>query len=178
MYKSIMIVIIAMLAIGTSVQAEQQVHDTQAFIYYKIPFGGGAKPERQHQYGFRFDHSYIDQDKGVDLNQLMRKPAALDFNMSANSQPKLEIHGVDYLAAYLANRADAKASEGAEVTDETATEAEATEAATSEAETETVSAEPAEEEDTLTSGVMDSLSDVPVGIFIGIAILGAIAAGG
>ncbi len=160
----------------TSAVAEDLAHDTQAFIYYKIPIGGSSANDRAHEYGFRMDQSWIDRDQPVDMNSLMKRNAMMDFRMSSREAAKFEIHGVDYLQKYLASRADEAASEGAEagMMEEAAAEAPAAESA----EPAPAPVETAEAEKGFGDEMMDSLTDIPLGIYIGIAIVGAMVAGG
>jgi len=155
--------------------AADLVHDTQAFLYYKIPIGGSTPGDRAHQYGFRMDQSWIEQDQAIDMNQLMSRKAVMDFRMSSREQTKFEIHGVDYLQKYLISKADAGSSEAADAA--VAGEAQAEEAPNT-AEAKTPPVEQAEAEKGFTDELTDSLSEIPVGFYIGVGILGAILAGG
>lgn len=166
--------IICMIFNITHANAAELVHDTQAFVYYKIPIGGSTPEDRAHQYGFRMDHSWIEQDQVIDMNQLMSRNAVMDFRMSSREQPKFEIQGVDYLQKYRVNKADAGSSEAADAA--VSGEAQAEEAPQT-AEAETAPSGQAEAETGITDGVMDSLSEIPIGMYVGMGILAAILAG-
>ncbi|MCG8324528.1 MAG: hypothetical protein MI673_03350 [Thiotrichales bacterium] len=174
MIKTIPLVF-CMLFLSLPASADNSVHDTQAFVYYSIPLGGSTAEDKAHKFGFRMDQSWIEPDQVIDMNRIMSRSAMLDFRMTSNAQPRLELHGVDYLARYMVNKADeGEAAAGAATTEEAEPAATGT---TQEAPAQ-AEAEQTEEEETLTSGIMDSLSEVPLGIFIGLGVLGAIAAGG
>ena len=168
---------LCMILTFTNVPAADPVYDTQTILYYRISFGGSTPKDSAHQFGLRLDQSWIDQDRAIDMNVVMSRNAMMDFRMSSAEPARLEIHGVDYLQKYYASRADAGSSEAADtaVTEETPVEPAATETAGDQGEQ---TAEQAEDEPGLTDGIVDSLADVPLGIYIGLGILGAIAAGG
>lgn len=180
MVRLLPVVLFLIFGLSTT-SAEEVVHDSHAFVYYKIPFGGGNASERTHQFGLRMDHGWVDQDQGIDLNQVMSRNAALDFKMSVGKQPRLEIHGIDYWQTYVANRADAGPDEAVDAVAESE-QAESAQTEPPEANTEAEVATEAATEQEQTSGesILDTLAEsgIPGGVFIGIAILAGIAAGG
>ena len=176
-------VMICMVFNSLIVNAADLVPDTQAFLYYKIPFDGATPEDRAHQYGIRMDRSHIERDKAIDMKQLMTRNAVMDFKMSSQSPAKFEVHGVDYLPRYRILKADAGASDSGEeavVAEDMVTEGEAqAESMEEAAEEETVATgeEAAQQTEEAAPPEKGALDEIPAGVLIGVAALAAILAG-
>jgi len=99
-----------MFILASSVFAVEPVEEQQALLYYQIPFGGVKKVDNKHKFGFRVDRVSIDRTTGqysdlTSLNELMNKPASLDFQMGHQGITAFKLHGYDYLP-HLVSRAD------------------------------------------------------------------------
>ena len=91
-----------MLILTASVFAAEPIEEQQALLYYQIPFGGEKKADNTHKFGFRVDRVSIDRSTGqysnpAGFNGLMKKPAALDFQMGHQGISAFKLHGYDYL---------------------------------------------------------------------------------
>lgn len=99
----------------SSVFAVEPIEEQQALLYYQIPFGGVKKADNTHKFGFRVDRVSIDRSTGqysnpTGFNGLMKKPAALDFQMGHQGITAFKLHGYDYLPQ-LVSRADEEAGD-------------------------------------------------------------------
>ncbi len=86
----------------SSVFAVEPIEEQQALLYYQIPFGGVKKADNTHKFGFRVDRVSIDRStrqysNPTGFNGLMKKPAALDFQMGHQGITAFKLHGYDYL---------------------------------------------------------------------------------
>jgi hypothetical protein len=91
-----------MFILTASVFAAEPIEEQQALLYYQIPFGGEKKADNTHKFGFRVDRVSIDSTTGQYSNSsgfsgLMKKPAALDFQMGHQGISAFKLHGHDYL---------------------------------------------------------------------------------
>jgi hypothetical protein len=104
-----------MFILTASVFAAEPIEEQQALLYYQIPFGGEKKADNTHKFGFRVDRVSIDGTTGQysdsnGFNDLMKKPAALDFQMGHQGISAFKLHGHDYLPQLvsMADEADAE----------------------------------------------------------------------
>jgi hypothetical protein len=104
-----------MFIFASSVFAAEPIEEQQALLYYQIPFGGEKKADNTHKFGFRVDRVSIDRSTGqysnpAGFNGLMKKPAALDFQMGQQGISAFKLHGHDYLPQLvsMADEADAE----------------------------------------------------------------------
>jgi len=104
-----------MFIFTASVFAAEPIEEQQALLYYNIPFGGEKKADNTHKFGFRVDRVSIDSTTGQysnssGFNGLMKKPAALDFQMGHQGISAFKLHGHDYLPQFvsMADEADAE----------------------------------------------------------------------
>jgi len=104
-----------MFILTASVFAAEPIEEQQALLYYQIPFGGEKKADNTHKFGFRVDRVSIDGTTGQysnssGFNGLMKKPAALDFQMGHQGISAFKLHGHDYLPQFvsMADEADAE----------------------------------------------------------------------
>jgi len=91
-----------MFVLASSVFAVEPIEEQQVLLYYQIPFGGVKKVDNTHKFGFRVDRVSIDRRTGqysdsTSFNELMKKPAALDFQMGHQGITAFKLHGYDYL---------------------------------------------------------------------------------
>jgi hypothetical protein len=91
-----------LFVLSSSVFAAELIEEQQALLYYNIPFGGEKKADNIHKFGFRVDRVSIDSTTGQysnssGFNILMKKPAALDFQMGHQGISAFKLHGHDYL---------------------------------------------------------------------------------
>ncbi len=105
-----------MFIFASSVFAAEPIEEQQALLYYQIPFGGEKKADNIHKFGFRVDRVSIDGTTGQysnssGFNGLMKKPAALDFQMGHQGISAFKLHGHDYLPQ-LVSMADEANAEG------------------------------------------------------------------
>jgi hypothetical protein len=101
-----------MFILISNVWAVEPIEEQQALLYYQVPFGGVKKIDNTHKFGFRVDRVSIDRITGqytesVSFNDLMKKPAALDFQMGHKGITAFKMHGYDYLPE-LISQADEK----------------------------------------------------------------------
>lgn len=111
-----------MFILTSNAWAVEPIDEQQATFYYQIPFGGVKKVDNAHKFGFRVDRVTIDRSTGqysdsVSFNDLMKTPAALDFQMGHNGVTAFKMHGYDYLPQ-LISKADEEASGDGEVVEE------------------------------------------------------------
>jgi hypothetical protein len=104
-----------LFVLSSSVFAAEPIEEQQALLYYNIPFGGENKADNTHKFGFRVDRVSIDSTTGQysnssGFNDLMKKPAALDFRMGHQGISAFKLHGHDYLPQLvsMADEADAE----------------------------------------------------------------------
>jgi len=107
-----------MFILAASVFAVEPIEEQQALLYYQIPFGGVKKVDNNHKFGFRVDRVSIDSSTGLysnptGFNGLMKKPAALDFQMGHQGITAFKLHGHDYLPL-LVSRVDEDGGEAIE----------------------------------------------------------------
>ena len=91
-----------MFVLASSVFAVEPIEEQQVLLYYQIPFGGVKKVDNTHKFGFRVGRVSIDRRTGqysdsTSFNELMKKPAALDFQMGHQGITAFKLHGYDYL---------------------------------------------------------------------------------
>ncbi len=169
------------LSVVSNVMAVEPVMEQQIMVYYQIPFGGSDQHANKHKFGLRLDRTSHGPYETVQLGNLMKKPAMFDFQMRHAEDYTFKIHGVDYTKKLLAQRADAE--EGDEVSAETATDIEADMEAEAEAGAETavadeeVSDEAPEETEKEKTDIQKAIGGAPVGVFIGVILLGVLLVG-
>ena len=105
-----------MLIFTSNGWAVEPIAEQQALLYYQIPFGGVKKVNNTHKFGFRVDRVTIDRATGqysdsVSFDDLMKRPASLDFQMDHEGIAAFKMHGYDYLP-HLISKADAEGDEG------------------------------------------------------------------
>jgi len=125
------VLLLIMFILTSNAWAVELVDEQQATFYYQVPFGGVKKVDNTHKFGFRVDRVTIDRSTGQysnsqGFNDLMKKPASLDFQMGHNGITAFKIHGYDHLPQ-LISRADEEASGDGEVVEPEASEPEASE---------------------------------------------------
>jgi len=106
-----------MFILTSNAWAVEPVYEQQALLYYQIPFGGVKKVDTTHKFGFRVDRITIDRTSGqyndsARFNDLMKRPASLDFQMGHEGITTFKMHGYDYLPQ-LISKADEESDEGA-----------------------------------------------------------------
>ena len=94
--------LIIMFILSSSVFAAEPIEEQQALFYYQIPFGGEKKADNTHKFGFRVDRVSVDSSTGqysdsASFSDMMKKPAALDFQMGHKGISGFKLHGHDYL---------------------------------------------------------------------------------
>ena len=104
-----------MFILTSSVFAVEPIEEQQALLYYQIPFGGVKKADNSHKFGFRVDRVSIDSTTGrysdsVTFNDMMKKPAALNFQMGYKGMTAVKMHGYDYLP-HIVSQVDEKDGE-------------------------------------------------------------------
>ena len=103
-----------MFILTSNAWAVELVDEQQANFYYQIPFGGIKKADNAHKFGFRVDRVTVDRSTGQygdsqSFNDLIKRPASLDFQLGHNGVTAFKIHGYDYLPK-LISKADEEAS--------------------------------------------------------------------
>ncbi len=120
------VLLLIMFILTSNAWAVELVDEQQATFYYQVPFGGVKKVDNTHKFGFRVDRVTIDRSTGQysnsqGFNDLMKKPASLDFQMGHNGVTAFKIHGYDHLPQ-LISRADEEAGGDGEVVEPEASE--------------------------------------------------------
>ena len=118
--------LLIMFILTSNVWAAELVDERQATFYYQIPFGGIKKADNAHKFGFRVDRVTIDRSTGqysdsvnsdsVSFNDIMKKPATLNFQMGYSGVTAFKMHGYDYLPD-LISQADDKNGENGDVSE-------------------------------------------------------------
>jgi len=103
-----------LFVLSLSVFAAEPIEEQQALLYYNIPFGGEKKADNIHKFGFCVDRVSIDSTTGQysnssGFNDLMKKPAALDFQMGNQGISAFKLHVHDYLPQFVSMAAEADA---------------------------------------------------------------------
>ena len=119
--------LLIMFILTSNVWAAELVDERQATFYYQIPFGGIKKADNTHKFGFRVDRVTIDKSTGqysdsVSFNDIMKKPAVLDFQIGYSGATAFKMHGYDYLPQ-LISKVDEEASGEGEVVEDGESEA-------------------------------------------------------
>ena len=120
-----------MFILSSSAWTVELVDEQQANFYYQIPFGGIKKADNAHKFGFRVDRVTVDRSTGQysdspSFNDLMKRPASLDFQMGHNGVTAFKMHGYDYLP-YFVSKVDDEGSKDSETSEPQAGEPEASE---------------------------------------------------
>lgn len=123
------VLLLIMFILTSNAWAVELVDEQQATFYYQVPFGGVKKVDNTHKFGFRVDRVTIDRSTGQysnsqGFNDLMKRPASLNFQLGHNGVTAFKIHGYDYLPQ-LISRADEEASGDGDVVEPEAVEPEA-----------------------------------------------------
>ncbi len=105
-----------MLVFTSNGWAVEPIEEQQALLYYQISFGAEKMVNNTHKFGFRVDRVTIDRTTGlysdsVSFNDLMKRPASLDFQMDHEGITAFKMHGYDYLPG-LISKADEDGGEG------------------------------------------------------------------
>ncbi|MCK5432838.1 MAG: hypothetical protein KAI15_03355 [Gammaproteobacteria bacterium] len=114
--------LLIMFILTSNAWAAELVDEQQATFYYQVPFGGIKKADNTHKFGFRVDRVTVDRSTGQygdsqSFNDLMKRPASLDFQLGHNGVTAFKIHGYDYLPQ-LISKADEEASGDGEVVED------------------------------------------------------------
>ena len=114
--------LLIMFIVSSNAWAAELVDEQHATLYYNIPFGGVKKSDNAHKFGFRVDRVTVDQFTGQysnskNINDLLRKNAALDFQMGRGGVKAFKVHGHNYLPYFVS-----RAEENGEVSDLEASE--------------------------------------------------------
>lgn len=115
--------LLTMFIVTSNAWAAELVDEQQATFYYQVPFGGIKKADNTHKFGFRVDRVTVDRLTGQygdsqSFNDLMKRPASLDFQLGHNGVTGFKIHGYDYLPQFI-SKADEEATGDGEVVRET-----------------------------------------------------------
>ena len=108
------VLLLIMFILTSNTWAVELVDEQQATFYYQVPFGGIKKVDNAHKFGFRVDRVTVDRSTGQysdsqGFNDLMKRPASLDFQLGHNGVTAFKIHGYDYLPQFI-SRADEEES--------------------------------------------------------------------
>ena len=157
--------------------AVEPIDEQQVMLYYEVPLGASSPQQSQHQFGLRLDRTSHDPYEAVQISDLSKRTAALDFRMGYEGMQSLKIYGKDY-ASYLV----ARAAEGEEApvkpAAETPAESAPAEAASPPAEGKATTEPAAAAEKTTTAEapgeekgpIAKKIGELPFGMFIGVAV--------
>tara|TARA_R110000782_G_scaffold13730_5_gene40292 strand:+ start:1222 stop:1641 length:420 start_codon:yes stop_codon:yes gene_type:complete len=79
-----------------STEAYEPVLDHQGMLYFNLTFDAGQSKKMDHNFGFRFDRSFVQPRESVSLDQLNAKPAVFNLQLNNKGLKAFNIHGIDY----------------------------------------------------------------------------------
>jgi len=107
--------------VSMSAQAYEPVLDHQGMLYFNLSFDLEQSKKVDHDFGFRFDRSFVQPRDSITMSQLNAKPAVLNLKLNNKGLKAFNIHGIDYsydvIDKYVyhgAEGGDAKSSDEAE----------------------------------------------------------------
>lgn len=113
--------ILALFMVSMSAQAYEPVLDHQGMLYFNLSFDLEQSKKVDHDFGFRFDRSFVQPRDSITMSQLNAKPAVLNLKLNNKGLKAFNIHGIDYsydvIDKYVyhgAEGGDAKSSDEAE----------------------------------------------------------------
>lgn len=92
----ICLIFLSLFLVTVNAQAFEPVMDHQGMLYFNLSFDVDQTKKSEHEFGFRFDRSFVDPRETISMNQLNAKPAVFNLKMNNNGLKALNIHGVDY----------------------------------------------------------------------------------
>lgn len=87
---------LALFMVSMSVQAYEPVLDHQGMLYFNLTFDVGQSKKVEHDFGFRFDRSFVQPRESVTLNQLNAKPAVFNLKLNNDGLKAFNVNGIDY----------------------------------------------------------------------------------
>lgn len=94
---------IAMLAVGLfstpSAHAFDSVTEPTAFAYFKLPMGASTRRTKAAVFGVRIDQSRAEPGRAIELRNVARHPALMDFQVGRHGLHAWTVRGQDMLAA-------------------------------------------------------------------------------
>ena len=87
---------LALFMVSMSAQAYEPVLDHQGMLYFNLTFDVGQSKKVDHDFGFRFDRSFVQPRESITMNQLNAKPAVFNLNLNNDGLKAFKVHGIDY----------------------------------------------------------------------------------
>lgn len=87
---------IALFLVSLNAQAYEPVLDQQGMLYFNLSYDIGQSKKTDHEFGFRFDRSFVEPHETLTMNQLNAQSAVFDVKINDNGLKAFNIHGVDY----------------------------------------------------------------------------------
>ena len=87
---------LALFLVSMNAQAYEPVLDHQGMLYFNLAFDVGQSKKVDHDFGFRFDRSFVQPRETMTMNQLNAKPAVFDLKLNNKGLKALNVHGIDY----------------------------------------------------------------------------------
>jgi len=95
--RTLLLSIVSFFLLACNCYAQTPVSEPQAMVYYQIPLGGNNTQQKKHAFGFRMDRTISTDGSSIKYQDLIKKPALVDFKMGYDGVRSLNIAGVDYL---------------------------------------------------------------------------------
>jgi hypothetical protein len=88
--------ILALFMVSMSAQAYEPVLDHQGMLYFNLTFDVGQSKKVDHDFGFRFDRSFVQPRESISMYQLKAKPAVFNLKLNNKGLKEFNVHGIDY----------------------------------------------------------------------------------
>ncbi len=87
---------LALFMVSMSAQAYEPVIDHQGMLYFNLSFDVGQSKNVDHDFGFRFDRSFVEPRETITMSQLNAKPAVFNLKLNNKGLKAFNVHGIDY----------------------------------------------------------------------------------
>ena len=87
---------LVLLMVSMNAQAYEPVLDHQGMLYFNLTFDVGQSKKVDHDFGFRFDRSFVQPRETMTMNQLNAKPAVFNLKLNNKGLKAFNVHGIDY----------------------------------------------------------------------------------
>ncbi len=88
--------ILALLLVSLNTHAYEPVLDHQGLLYFNLIFDIDQSKKAAHDFGFRFDRSFVQPHEPITMNQLNSKPAVFNLKLNSNGLQAFNVNGIDY----------------------------------------------------------------------------------
>jgi hypothetical protein len=70
--------------------------DHQGMLYFNLSYDLEHAKKAEHDFGFRFDRSYVQPRETMSLDQLNAKPAVFNLKLNNEGLKAFKVNGIDY----------------------------------------------------------------------------------